>query len=1248
MISCMEQFATKCLLLISLFVFNQFLFEVIDAQDSKETKNSWPMYRADSGRTGVSREIVPEKLNLLWVREYLPPKDAWPEDGTLQFASSYHPIAAAGKIFVPSMHQDFVQALNAETGEIIWTSFASGPVRFAPVYDNGKVYFASDDGFLYCVDANTGKEIWQFCGAPRIKYVIGNDRLISAWPVRGGPVFKNGKIYFANGVWPFMGIFVYCLNAENGDVEWVNDGTLENGESRDQRVVNRPFEACPGGYLTISEDKLFLPAGRMWPSCYDLKTGKRILYNYKLPISNVPGKIWGSDGGVVANENFWYFSCRNGNRTWSVICDAKKNGELVGWVSGLPAIEGNQIFSCRSRELVAYDLSEKVFEKTYKPNEYSAFQGDPPEPVKSKWSTKGFATHIDPVKIGNCLFYSTWVSTSKRGFGNSLLKAAMIQSDGSAPKVIWETMIDGSLPNIIAAEKKIIITTNAGDVMCFGEKESKVVRFPISSLNSSNDKMKIESTFDPLVQAIKNDDGYILVLGINSGKLIDTLLELTNRRIVVIEENKTLVNNLRNKMVINGKYGSRIVVCKGNIQDYGLPSYFAESIITEVFELPKSEKGVNTINSVIRCLRPFGGKLCLTIDDNKHKELISLISKEYASEVSIKREGNLTIITRLELFLGTASWGHSFGGDANNTHFAADGLLKAPLGVLWFGGEGSDPSLFRNNRGPVCAYNGRVFTFNGKKIVAIDVYTGRIMWDVSSPDLVKDKNQIAELFTPCVDPNSLYFSNGKKIYEYLPSTGVLSREIGLEDEWGLGNKGHLMIKDDFLVIYNENGLVCFSRIDGKMLWKYLSKENKKLSMAVMSGDNLSFAESMLVESIEGSKKDLKSNLISLILKTGVENWRVSLDWFPNDIIYYEKEKMIISSLGARRFDVRSNQDGKLIWSGTPESQGRYGVMGAESTPLWNGKLVIPHGDIVDAASGKIEQIKNPLTGLNVPWKLSFKGWGCSRPSSGGDLLFSRGFDVVYFDMANGGDLARLDGFRASCTESMIPCSGVVAALNLSNGCTCSNPIFTSLGLINEPDLDSWSISRFDQPKQEKIIRAGINFGAPGNRRSLDGTMWMDYPIVAIPMQIGEKAPLDFSQFQPSGPRLALDVQPNNIEWFRHHSMRIKGESLNWVASSGGKGFRSIDIKLPVAATYSVKLIFSEPDNLKKGERVFGVSMQGKIVIEKLDIVEESGGSLTLLKKEFKSISCKDNLKIEFNPIKGEPVISGVELIIEPE
>ncbi|HCA47657.1 MAG TPA: hypothetical protein DEP45_09975, partial [Armatimonadetes bacterium] len=48
--------------------------------------------------------------------------------------------------------------------------------------------------------------------------------MISTWPVRGAAVIADGTVYFSSGIWPFMGVFVYALNADTGELIWVNDG----------------------------------------------------------------------------------------------------------------------------------------------------------------------------------------------------------------------------------------------------------------------------------------------------------------------------------------------------------------------------------------------------------------------------------------------------------------------------------------------------------------------------------------------------------------------------------------------------------------------------------------------------------------------------------------------------------------------------------------------------------------------------------------------------------------------------------------------------------------------------------------------------------------------------------------------------------------------------------------------------------------------------------------------------------------
>ncbi len=81
-----------------------------------------------------------ENLNLHWLRELPAPKRAWPRQmddlGKLDFDVSYSPVAAWGKIFVPSNVTDSVTAYRIEDGSKVWRFYADGLVRLAPAAAN--------------------------------------------------------------------------------------------------------------------------------------------------------------------------------------------------------------------------------------------------------------------------------------------------------------------------------------------------------------------------------------------------------------------------------------------------------------------------------------------------------------------------------------------------------------------------------------------------------------------------------------------------------------------------------------------------------------------------------------------------------------------------------------------------------------------------------------------------------------------------------------------------------------------------------------------------------------------------------------------------------------------------------------------------------------------------------------------------------------------------------------------------------
>ncbi len=247
----------------------------------------WPMWRHDSGRTAATiEEIDDSKLQLLWQRR-LPVISPAFHDGRLQFDKGYEPVVADNRMFIGSNMDDSVTAFDARTGNQLWKFFTEGPVRFAPVIWKDRLFFGSDDGHLYCVSADKGELMWKFRAVPSDRKLTGNKRLISVWPVRGGPVVHEDRIYFAAGVLPFEGVFVYSLDAATGDVLWLNDSTGHIYGTQPHGTVALGGLA-PQGYLLVDEEDLVVPSSNAYPARFDLMSGK--LKEFKLPgAGRLPG-----------------------------------------------------------------------------------------------------------------------------------------------------------------------------------------------------------------------------------------------------------------------------------------------------------------------------------------------------------------------------------------------------------------------------------------------------------------------------------------------------------------------------------------------------------------------------------------------------------------------------------------------------------------------------------------------------------------------------------------------------------------------------------------------------------------------------------------------------------------------------------------------------------------------------------------------------------------------------------------------
>lgn len=282
--------------------------------------DDWPMWRHDAGRTGATEERLPEKLELQWSRA-LPITTPAFHSPRLQFDAGYEPVVAKGRLLIASSRTDSVTAYETSTGKELWSYHTNGPVRFAPAVWDNSVCFGSDDGFLYCVKLSTGELRWKHQATPNNRRLMGNRRLISVWPVRGGPVVADGRVYFAAGVWPFEGVFVLAMDIKTGDVVWRNErlGYLFGQQPHDTQAIGG---LAPQGYLIVKEDEIIVPCSTAYPARLNRKTGK--LIEFKLPS---PGRLPGGWFAALDTEDAKAF--RRGKLTYDDLVNQQLHEDTI-------------------------------------------------------------------------------------------------------------------------------------------------------------------------------------------------------------------------------------------------------------------------------------------------------------------------------------------------------------------------------------------------------------------------------------------------------------------------------------------------------------------------------------------------------------------------------------------------------------------------------------------------------------------------------------------------------------------------------------------------------------------------------------------------------------------------------------------------------------------------------------------------------------------------------------------------------
>jgi len=404
------------------------------------------MWRRDAARRGSSPEELAEALHLTWVLELAAPRPAWPSNqDKLQFDRLYEPVLVGKTLFVPSMVSDRLTAYDTDTAAEKWNFYAEGPVRFAPAAWQDKIYFTSDDGYLYCLHQKDGSLAWKFRGGPSDRKILGQERLISMWPARGAPVIYDGKVYFGASIWPFLGIFLHALDAETGARVWTNSGTGSNYLV--QQHYSPAFAGvAPQGYIAATENRLVVAGGRTIPAVFDRHTGEWIHFE-------VGRRDMGSKGGggyeVVAGKDFYL----NRGRMYR-LSDGKHLGHM-------------DVLTITDYAMIGADEGGKGI-RGYRPGWQEVETEDKRgKPVKTIELQKFWTASINE-KIGR-VFAQSGSRLYASGEGKKVLAIDLPRFDRGA-RVSWSQELPGEPLNMITGDGKLFVTTDRGTIYCFGDK----------------------------------------------------------------------------------------------------------------------------------------------------------------------------------------------------------------------------------------------------------------------------------------------------------------------------------------------------------------------------------------------------------------------------------------------------------------------------------------------------------------------------------------------------------------------------------------------------------------------------------------------------------------------------------------------------------------------------------------------------------------------------------------------------------
>jgi len=1056
----------------------------------------WPMYRADAARSGYTAERLPNKLALLWThRASAAPEPAWPTSNRMHFDRTWQPVVAGGCVVFGTSADDKVIALALATGLRQWTFFTEGPVRFAPAVWRDRLFVASDDGWLYALSLANGTLLWKHRGGPDDRKCLGNGRLVSRWPARGGPVVLKDTVYFAAGIWPSDGIYLHALDARTGKPVWKNDRTGRLEMPQPHSGANAKSGPSPQGYLLATNQHIFVPTGRAVPAAFRRSDGKLDYYHLQKNHSI------GGARAILADRFLLVAGCLFAQKGGDLAARCGR-GVLGATPRGVVQSTGDLLVAYRWKDLQTRDRRGK--EITYCGLEESARvqlrdeskKRRQLEQVVEKMSQlkalydvrMRFKEAFDVVPKQRSLevgLSQSRPAVERLGARVKPFLATMYErtnevivagdepvcgSEGrldvvdlKAGKPRWSHPVEGAALGLAVADGRLIVSTDRGVLYCFGRRTGEARKVVSAEQDTSNPPesgatsrgYRYSAAAKEIIKKTSVTEGFCVDLGCGVGELSLALARRTKLQIYAVESDPVKVAAARKMLDAEGLYGVRVTVHQADPAAPRYPAYFANLIVSARSLAGKGDLHAN--KHVKRMQRPYGGAICTGKPGGMKPRIRGALE-------------------------GAGNWTHQNANPAN-TICSTDRIVRGPLAMLWY----RDAVLKlsdRHGQGPAPLVNrGYLVTEGLHGICAVDAYNGRTLWVYDLPGVLKDYDGVHHDVGVgdtgsnfCLSDDSVYvvtgprclridLAGGKKLGEMKTPVAAEARDRA----WGyvacaggmlfgtVANHEH-SVSPRYLDIKLRTESVLFFALDaktGKLKWRYDPKNSIRHNAITIGGDRvylidrpIALADRITKPIPRGKHRPLLKPgehpggvLICLDAATGRVLWEQAENVFGTQLALSEDHGVVLMHYQAVKhpfFKLPSEIGGRLA-----------AFDAASGRKLWDRKAAfvtrpIINGDVIYAEGGAW----NVKTGKPAPFEFK-RSYGCGQISASTHLMLFRSGTLGYLDLTRTAGTENFGGIRPGCWFNAIPAGGLVLAPDGSSNCACSYQMHAWMALQPE-------------------------------------------------------------------------------------------------------------------------------------------------------------------------------------------------------